>query len=325
MTMISPKMKQSMKSSIRRLLPARIVKSMRNVSNRLLTIKRLRTKSIFQKAADTPPFLEMDMLETLQQKYPFPPGCGYDAKSLEDRGVWQASKILHLSGANTAISFLELGCWDGMASCALRRKGKNTTAIDNRSEGFDERAFREGVRFFQMDATEMQFEDESFDFVFSYATFEHLTQPERVLQEAIRVVRKGGHIYLVFGPLYMSPFGAHAYRSITVPYCQFLFSKSLLNDFANQKGLKPIDFNHVNVWSLENYRKLWSKYSHMLKLVTYDEGYDLSHLDLIRKYPSCFKSKTNCFETLIVSQIEILFEKLDLDSPPPIRPLTGSH
>lgn len=120
-----------------------------------------------------------------------------------------------------------------------------------------------------MNADDMQFENESFDFVFSYDGFEHFAQPDRVFQEAIRVVKKGGYIYLEFGPHYMSPFGEHAYRSISVPYCQFLFSKTLINDFVNQKGLKPVDFNDVNGWSLENYRKLWKKYFHMLDTVRY--------------------------------------------------------
>ena len=80
-----------------------------------------------------------------------------------------------------------------------------------------------------MDAANMQFEDETFDFVFSYDAFEHFASPENVLLEAIRVVRKRGYIYLEFGPLYYSPYGEHAYRSITVPYCQFLFPLPRLN------------------------------------------------------------------------------------------------
>ncbi|HKZ17211.1 MAG TPA: class I SAM-dependent methyltransferase [Geobacteraceae bacterium] len=302
-------MKQTVKSIMKPLLPSVVIRTMRDARIHLKEAEKLKTRSIFERAADAPPFLEADMLETLQQKYPSPPEYGYDGKSLERRGSERAAEILRLPGAKEAIHFLELGCWDGMVSCVLRRKGKNTTAIDNRTEGFDERAFREGVRLLQMNASEMQFENESFDFVFSYDAFEHFAQPERVLQEMTRVVRKGGHIYLAFGPLYMSPFGEHASLSITVPYCQFLFRKSLVNDFTSQKGLKVIDFDHVNGWSLEDYRKLWNAHSGILEVLRYYEGYDLSHLDLIRRYPSCFRSKTDCFENLIVSTIEVLFRK----------------
>lgn len=279
------------------------------------TFGKFRTQRIFAAAKDVPSYLDISTLETLQIKYPYPPEYGYDADTVEVRGIERATQILRLPGAKEAHSFLELGCWDGMVSCCLRRKGKIATAIDNRDAGFDARASREGVRLLQMDAAGLRFEDESFDFVFSYDAFEHFVSPEDVLREAIRVVRKGGYIYLEFGPLYYSPFGEHAYRSITVPYCQFLFPEHLINDFATQKGLDPIDFSHVNGWSLECYRNLWSKYSHVLTKVRYHEDRDLSCLRLIRTYPSCFKSKSNHFENFIVAGISVLFQKSDHQLP----------
>ena len=113
-----------------------------------------------------------------------------------------------------------------------------------------------------------------------------------------------------FGPLYYSPFGEHAYYSITVPYCQILFPKDLLNDFAKQNGLTPIDFSHVNGWSLDDYENLWKKYNNILKIIKYDKLYNLEHLNLIRDYPSCFKGKSDNFNNFIVSTIEILFKKV---------------
>jgi len=278
-------------------------------------LNRRRTQRIFAAAMDSPSYLNINVLETLQMKYPYLPEVRYDAHSLEVRGVEKARQILRLPGAQEAHSFLELGCWDGMVSCCLCRKGKKATAIDNSDAGFDKRAFHEGVRLLQTDAADLPFEDESFDFIFSYAAFEHFASPEDVLREAIRLVRDGGQIYLEFGPLYYSPFGEHAYRSITVPYCQFLFQKNLINDFATQKGLDPIDFSVMNEWSLESYRELWNKYSHMLKRVRYHEKLNLSHLSLIRAYPSCFKSKSNYFENFIIESISVLFQKTDHELP----------
>jgi len=283
----------------------------RNLKGALRRLQMRRTRRIFERAPAAPSCRGIDLLRTLQRKYPFPPEYGYDAKSYEDRGIERTQEILRLPGAREATSFLELGCADGMVSCVLCRKGKNATAIDNSAARFDERAFRGGVRILQMDAAQMAFGDETFDFVFSYDAFEHFVEPERVLQEIIRVSRKGGHVYLNFGPLYMSPYGEHAYRSITVPYCQFLFPKSLINDFAYQEGLPLINFRHVNGWSLQNYRQLWNSYSHMLIKIRYHEHLDLSHLNLIRKYLSSFRSNSSCFDEFVVSSIEVLFEKTD--------------
>ena len=77
-----------------------------------------------------------------------------------------------------------------MVCCSLCSKGKKTTAIDITDTYLDKRALREGVNFLQMDATALKFENESFDFVFSYDSFEHFSSPEALLQEAIRVTKK---------------------------------------------------------------------------------------------------------------------------------------
>ncbi len=320
-------MKFRLKSLIKRVFPQSVVNTLRFVYNlRLLllnlprTLEKFRTQRIFAATTDAPSYLDISALETLQMKYPSPSEYGYDPHTLEVRGIERATQILGLPGAQEAHSFLELGCGDGMVSCCLCQKGKKTTGIDIRDPGYDKRASGEGLSFLQMDAADLRLEDESFDFVFSYNTFEHFASPEDVLREAIRVVRKGGFLYLEFGPLYYSPFGEHAYRSITVPYCQFLFQKNLINDFATQKGLNPIDFSHVNGWSLERYRELWSKYSHVLKRVRYHENLDLSHLSLIRTYPSCFKSKSNYFENFIVASISVLFQRTDHELPNIYKP-----
>lgn len=301
-------MNRRIKSIFRKIVPKPTLYKSLNIFSRLKIIK---AKKIFEQAPETPVWLGRDMLELLQQKYPFCTEHGYDPQSLEQRGKERAGEILGLirTKAEKINTFLELGCNDGMVSCFLQRTGKITTAIDNRSEGFDKRAIHEGVTFMKMSAAHLKFEDESFDFVFSYDAFEHFAEPELVLQEAIRAAKRGGYIYLVFGPLYMSPMGLHAYRSITVPYCQFLFPKELLQDFADAKRLTPIDFAQVNGWTLEDYRKLWNRYPHRLERLRYYEIPKVSYLDLIMKYPSCFKSKTKNFDNLIVSFIEVLFKK----------------
>lgn len=302
-------MDRRLKSIIKKTVPKFVLYKAWNVFSRLATIK---ARKSFERAPETPVWLGQDILESLQNEYPFPPDYGYDPQSLEQRGKERANEILGLirTKSEKVNTFLELGCWDGMVSCCLQRMGKTTTAIDSRSEGFDERAVRGGVTLLQMDAVHLRFEDESFDFVFSYDAFEHFADPELVLQEAIRVVKREGYIYLVFGPLYMSPMGLHAYRSITVPYCQFLFPKELLKDFVNARGLMPVDFAQVNGCSLEEFRRLWNRYSYRLKTIGYYEIPDISHLDLIMKYPSCFKSKTKYFDNLMVSSIEILLKKI---------------
>ena len=302
--------KGSVRSFVKEITPGFLISGVRAVQTALQRTKLRGTRSVFREAPSTPNYLGMNELQHLQTKYPLLPEYGYDPRSIERRGFQRAKEILRLPGASSPKSYLELGCWDGMVSYFLQREGRQTTAIDIRSEGLDDRARREGVRFLQMDAEDLQFAEESFDCVFSYDAFEHFSHPDLVFRNALRVLKQHGHLFLNFGPLYMSPFGQHAYRTITVPYCQFLFPTSLLHDFAVAKGLEPIDPNHVNGWPATKYRKLWEEHSSSFKSIRYTESLNLAHLDLIKSYPACFRSKTDSFDDLIVETMTTVFEKV---------------
>lgn len=273
-------------------------------------IEKHRTGQLLAAAVDQPAFLTAEQLDPLQNSYPFLPEYGYDPGALETRGRRRAAQLLAFPGFGEARSILEVGCWDGMVSGALAKTGKRVSAIDNRNSGIDERAITAGVDFREMDATGMQFEDGCFDAVFSYDTFEHVARPERMLKECIRVVKKGGVIYLNFGPLYMSPFGEHAYRSIKIPYCQHLFPLSVLNTYAGEHGLTLIDPAHVNRWRLQQYRELWETHSDVLERLRYRETIDISHLNVMRRYPSCFRSKSPSLDEFIVSGVRILLRRI---------------
>ena len=205
-----------------------------------------------------------------------------------------------------------MGCNEGMVCYYLNSMEKTAVGIDINDKFFDERAIKKKIPLIKMDASDLKFEDESFDFVFTFDCFEHFPKPDKVLEEAIRVVRKNGYIYIVFSLPFTSPYGLHAFKTITVPYCQFLFPIDLMRKFAKKlKGVSPLpegDFP-LNQWSTEDFRFLWKKHLDKLKIIKYHENYDLSQIDLIGQYPSCFKSKTENFDNLIVSSIEILFKK----------------
>ena len=267
-------------------------------------------KKRFEGAAASPEWLDVEKLETLQEKYPLQADYKYDPESTATRGKERADEILDLirSDSQHISTFLELACYDGMVLAFLQRQGKQTTGIDlNRL--IDERAISDGVQFQQMNVHEMAFENASFDFVFSYNGFEHFSYPDKVLQEAIRVVRRGGYLYLNFSPLYMSPMGLHAYRSISVPYCQFLFPSDMLENYVKANRLDPLELDQLNRWSIEKFRDLWKEHSQELDTIMYHESISTSNLDIVKRYPSCFRSKTDCFDHLIVSGIKVLFQK----------------
>ena len=65
-----------------------------------------------------------------------------------------------------------------------------------------------GLPVLQMDVTDLKFPDASFDFAYSFSTFEHLPDPVRALEEIKRVVRPGGGMYISLH-LYTSDDGCH--------------------------------------------------------------------------------------------------------------------
>jgi len=266
----------------------------------------------FACASGKPCFLKDHKLPILQGKYTFESTYAYDKDTLMQRGKEKTENILNLCREHSLGNnrFLELGALDAMTCCDLQLQGKETHAIDLQQK-FDQRALDAGVKIFNMNVYNLDFKDESFDFVFSFNAFEHFNDPERALKEAIRVTKKGGGIYLLFNPLYMSPYGLHAESSITVPYCQFLFSEDTLKDFTQKNGFKDIDFESLNGWGIDDYRNLWNKHSDRINKILYKETSDRLHPGLIIKYPSCFKSKTDYYDNLIISQIEILFQKIE--------------
>lgn len=277
---------------------------------RQLALLRARdVMSVFQGAGRDPAYLEDSDLEALNARFPIPPTIGYEAEETASRGRKKAAFLQKLIDKSPRpVTSLELGCWDGMAAGALAQSGWNAFGVDIRDEGFDPRARREGATLRQMDAGDLAFPDDAFDFVYSFDAFEHFPDPSAVMTEAIRVTRDGGFIFVDFGPLYNSPYGLHAYLSVPIPYCQFLFEPGQLNAFTERHGLPAINFDQVNRWSLAQFRSLWRPDGGHLIPQWYFENYTSRGLDLVAQYPACFRSKVDVFDELLVGSIRALFQ-----------------
>lgn len=98
------------------------------------------------------------------------------------------------------IRALDLGTGAGFFAFLLHELGCQATGIDY-SETMIENAKKvmqklgyEGIHFQQMDAQKLEFEDESFDFIFSRNVTWTLPKPEQAYQEMYRVLAPGGRI-----------------------------------------------------------------------------------------------------------------------------------
>lgn len=89
------------------------------------------------------------------------------------------------------------------------------------------------------DAAKTKFSDNSFDTIIMNDAMEHVDNPEGVLLECYRILKKGGRLYINFPP-YNHPFGAHLSDVIAIPWVHLFFSdKTLIKVYKDLVKDKP--------------------------------------------------------------------------------------
>jgi SAM-dependent methyltransferase len=254
----------------------------------------------------------------LQNRYPPRAGYGYDACSTWRRGVTRAGWLIEncaLTAPGKAV--LEVACGDGMVGLALAGFGHRVT-LNDRVDWRDPRAA--ALPFVLGDVCRrLALESESFDLVCSYNAFEHLADPPAALAELLRLCRPGGLIYLSFGPLYASPWGLHAYRTLHMPFPQFLFSPAFLARKLVQLGIRDLGqaqsaLQPLNRWRLARFDSLWSR-SGCERLHLRHTAASPMHLDLIRRYPHAFAGRGLTFADVSTQAVSVLLKKPSAPSP----------
>lgn len=87
--------------------------------------------------------------------------------------------------------------------------------------------YEDRFRFVCASAFELPFPDGSFDTIIMNDFVEHVSQPERAITEALRLLKPGGRIYMNFPPYY-HPTGAHMSDVIYMPWVQLFFTEKQL-------------------------------------------------------------------------------------------------
>lgn len=83
--------------------------------------------------------------------------------------------------------------------------------------------------FVSASALDLPFPDGSFDTIIMNDFMEHISDPEGVLRESLRLLAPGGRIFINFPPYY-HPFGAHLSDVINMPWVHLFFSEHMLVD-----------------------------------------------------------------------------------------------
>lgn len=152
-------------------------------------------------AAYTDDYLRIMGIEHYRQGYFTPDLAPDDLPGALERHV---EVLLDPLGLGPQHTILELGCNMGATTVQIiRRYGCTVHAIDIvpnmaraaaervRAEGLDNRAFVS-----QMDAQQLQFPDQTFDYVIGIEVVNHLTDKTACLREIARVLKPGGQLVL---------------------------------------------------------------------------------------------------------------------------------
>ncbi|MBW2966955.1 methyltransferase domain-containing protein [Candidatus Woesearchaeota archaeon] len=101
-------------------------------------------------------------------------------------------------GLNPGDMTLEVGCNSGIITKALAQAGINAVGIDISPKSVSRARNGKPSRaeFYQMGAEDLRFRDNNFDTVILTEVLEHVADPEKVLEEALRVTHWGGRLVI---------------------------------------------------------------------------------------------------------------------------------
>jgi SAM-dependent methyltransferase len=249
--------------------------------------------------------------EILQERYQPRPEYGYDAFNIFKRACERAANVIGQPGLGTpGLRGLDLGTGDGMLSLLLKTFGHEMTLSDLEDWRVDAAKL---LPFVQADCCDvLPIPDDAFDFVISFNAFEHFPDPRRALDELLRVTRAGGLMYFKFNPLYCSPWGLHAYRSLRMPYPQFLFSEVTIERKLDELGIfdlgkKRSELQTLNRWRPEQFKSLWTRPD--VETISCNWHRDVAHLDLVLEYPECFCGRGLTLDDLVIGGVTALLRK----------------
>jgi 2-polyprenyl-6-hydroxyphenyl methylase/3-demethylubiquinone-9 3-methyltransferase len=195
---------------------------------------------------------------------------------------WILSEIRRNIGYTAKV--LVLGCGPGFLSNELVKAGHNVTAVDFSTTIIKAAAFRDPthrVSYMQADLYKLPFPSEAYDVVTGMDLLEHLSNPQKFLHEASRVLHPGGlfffnshsknflsYLISVKGPEWFiknTPKNRRTYALFSNPKKLELLLDEAAFDMRAVKGIRPAILQK-SLWSLflshevaSEFRYTWSR------------------------------------------------------------------
>ena len=125
-------------------------------------------------------------------------------------------------------TILDYGCGAGYQVVAMALKGaKSVVGLEVRND-----LFKEGINLSREYHVESKVKfstcldyRQKYDIIISQNSFEHYDDPCAILEEWKKLLKKGGKIYVTFGPPWYAPYGSHMHFFTRLPWVNILFAE----------------------------------------------------------------------------------------------------
>jgi SAM-dependent methyltransferase len=185
---------------------------------------------------------------------------------------------------------LEIGCSNGYETWLLGHNvGCDAYGVDVNARGAWDDLAGERVHFECADmAVDNPFDANTFDVVLSFAVWEHVAHPRRLLQATYDVLKPGGFAW-IRASLFCGPQASHRYREIFFPWPHLLFSEDVPKDWDVAHGRPPKGPAWVNRLTWDNYEQYIHEIGFLLRRVNFqeadwDEEFYLRFEDMLGRY-----------------------------------------
>jgi|GEM_PF-675856 len=173
---------------------------------------------------------------------------------------------------------LDLGCGYGYGAQMLYKEGREVVGMDISKEAIAyARNNYPGPEYLMGSADKIPYPDDYFDSVVAFEVIEHIEEPNALLSEAYRVLKKEGSLFISTpNPMRLGNILKHYLKGVPwpekahlenifhlkeYPYCQFMDLLKGKKFEVKQRFGQTINFAFGWIWEILKFNKIYSKFS----------------------------------------------------------------